>query len=791
MIKVFYGRIRFLVCAFFLLIVCINGANAKQFTVGVSFDDAKDPQFIQLLNLIEYELDTLSSEDLQLEVSQEHLIDGQSDLQQIAKNNKTLLSDNSVDMVLGLGVFSSNFPAKEILLSKPVLSPIVIDYQQQGFQQVDGKSIKNNLTFLTSFRSFVNEIKDFRELVNFSSLAIILDKNFRADSPLLQQLKEKVVDANDYAVEFVFYDGDTKKLAQQLSKGIDAVYVSPLSIPEAEIPALFEVINSLRLPSFAMPGKDYVKKGALLATVNNIDSRRLARRVALVIQQLALGVPATELSVLFVQDENLSINMQTAKKVGYSPEWNILNEAELIGLDADSDLKKLSLKDAIQIAEESNLELLHSQQKLGVLEQDISIARSNLYPNIKFDLGRIDVDQDHVSPYQYQHETKATVTISQVLYSDLAHAGVDIQKYLQEAEQSAVDTKRLDVIYQTASKYIEALYLKTLLNVKKENLKLTRSNLGLAKLRESVGYSRLSDVHRWENKLATDRKGFDETYSQYLQLQNKLNQILNLPQSEQYKFEELDNESSYFLIDSKQIFDYIETPNALTYYRNFSVQKGVANAYEIKQLESSLKSLQRLVVNKKRSLWVPEVALRGQVNEALSQSGDGGQLLVGKDDTSWNTALMISWNLAQGGAKFADLSKAELEYGRLLTEKVNAEKNIELNIRSSLHKLMASHLGIANSRKAFAAAKKNLNLVQDAYVKGAVSVLDLIDAQHVANISKEGVAGSKYEFLLDFIAYQRAIGRFFFLMPEEQQKQWLQQYITYKNDMAYKQERLN
>ena len=754
-----------------------------KFSVGVSLDDAQDLQFQQLLKIIEYELETLSSDELKLEISSQNILDGKKNLDQIAKNNQKLLADNSVDMILELGVFSSNFPAKLNKISKPVISPIVIDYQQQGFEQVDGKSTKENLAFLTSFRSFENEINDFKQRISFSSLAIILDKNFSTDTSLIQQFKQRVIDSNDFAVELVFYDGDINALIKKLSSGIDAVYVAPLSLSEASISAMFAAINSLRLPSFAMPGKAYVQQGALLATVNNIDYQRLARRIALMIQQLALEVPATELSVLFIQDENLTINMQTAKKVGYSPEWNILNEAELIGLDADSDLEKLGLIDAIKIAQESNLELAHSKQKLDVVEQDIRIARSNLYPKLKFDLSRIDVDQDHVSPYQYQHETKATLTISQILYSDLAHAGVDIQEYLQQAEQAAVEAKRLDVIYETASRYIEALHIKTLLNVKKENLKLTRSNLGLAKLRESVGFSRLSDVYRWENKLATDRKSFDETYAQYLQLQNKLNQILNLSQNVQYNFEEIDIDSCHFLIDGKQIFDFIETPKSLADYRNYSVENGVANAFEIKQLVSSLKSLQRLVVNKKRNLWIPEVAFRGQVNEALSQSGEGGQLLIGKDDTSWNTALMLSWNLSQGGAKFADLSRAELEYGRLLTEKVNAEKSIELNIRSSMHKLLASHLGIANSQKAFAAAEKNLNLVQDAYMKGAVSVLDLIDAQHVANISREGVTGTKYQFLLDFIAYQRAIGKFFFLMPQEEQKQWLQQYLTYKQEI--------
>lgn len=758
-----------------------SGCCDNEYVVGISADSLENIQLNQLLSLIKLELKTLSSDDLQLKIQQKYVLDGSNNLKTIAENNTILLNNNEVDMVLELGVLSSNHAVNIPSITKPILSPLVIDYRQQGFNQIDGKSTTDNLAFLTSFRSFVNDITDFKKLVNFSSLAIVLDNNFTGNKELLDRLRKQTEQFSEIAIEVILYSGDIKHLKKQLSSGIDAVYVTPLSVSQPELSQLFQAIKSLKLPSFAMPGKDYVQQGALLSTVNQIDYQRLARRIALVIQQMALGVPATDISVLFIQDQNLSINMHTAKHVGYSPDWNTINEAELIGLDIDSDYQYLGFIQAIETAEERNLELLHARQKLGVLDQEINIARSNLFPNVKFDLSRIDVDQDHVSPYQFQHETKASLTISQVLYSDLANAGVDIQKYLQQAEQAAVNASRLDVIYDSARRYIEALYIKTLVNVKKENLKLTRSNLGLARLRESVGYSRLSDVYRWENKLATDRKSFDETYAQYLQLLNKLNQILDQAQTSKYRFEELDISSSYFLVDEQQIFDYIKNPGLMENYENFSVQNGVKNAAEIKQLDMSLKSLERLVVNKKRNIWLPEVAFRGQVNEALSQSGDGGQLLLDKDDTSWNTALVISWNLFQGGAKVADLSKAELEYGRLLTEKINAQRAIELNIRSSVHKLIASYLGISNSRKANDAAQKNLNLVQDAYIKGAVSVLDLIDAQHVANISRESVAGSKYKFLLDLLAYQRAIGVFFFKMSKEQQQRWLEESLAFIN----------
>ena len=71
------------------------------------------------------------------------------------------------------------------------------------------------------------------------------------------------------------------------------------------------------------------------------------------------------------------------------------------------------------------------------------------------------------------------------------------------------------------------------------------------------------------------------------------------------------------------------------------------------------------------------------------------------------------------------------------------------------------------------AAGRSLELVTDAYQRGAASILDLLDAQNQALVAREGAATAVFDYLLDLMAVQRAVGRFDFFLTAEQHQQFL------------------
>ena len=65
--------------------------------------------------------------------------------------------------------------------------------------------------------------------------------------------------------------------------------------------------------------------------------------------------------------------------------------------------------------------------------------------------------------------------------------------------------------------------------------------------------------------------------------------------------------------------------------------------------------------------------------------------------------------------------------------------------------------GITLSEDAAIAAARNLELVEDAYGRGTVSIIELLDAQNAAILAEEGAANAVYDFLLDLMEVERAM----------------------------------
>jgi outer membrane protein TolC len=142
-------------------------------------------------------------------------------------------------------------------------------------------------------------------------------------------------------------------------------------------------------------------------------------------------------------------------------------------------------------------------------------------------------------------------------------------------------------------------------------------------------------------------------------------------------------------------------------------------------------------------------------------------------------ALNLSFPLFEGGSKFAVRQEAALELARLRLQRQAVADLIEQRVRSELHLLGAAYAGITQARLAAEAAGKSLNVVEDAYSRGVVSIVDLLDAQNAALVTDLAAANAVYDFLINLMAFERAAGRFAFFMSEQDQESLLQRVHDY------------
>ena len=128
----------------------------------------------------------------------------------------------------------------------------------------------------------------------------------------------------------------------------------------------------------------------------------------------------------------------------------------------------------------------------------------------------------------------------------------------------------------------------------------------------------------------------------------------------------------------------------------------------------------------------------------------------------------------QGGALRARRTRAQIELDELSLQTKAARQRVEQRVRSILHKTGASFAGI-DLRQAAEAAGRNLELVTDSYRQGAVSIITLLDAQNQALVA----ANSVFDYLVDLMGAQRAVGRFDYFRSEADRLAFIGQMDTF------------
>jgi outer membrane protein len=229
------------------------------------------------------------------------------------------------------------------------------------------------------------------------------------------------------------------------------------------------------------------------------------------------------------------------------------------------------------------------------------------------------------------------------------------------------------------------------------------------------------------------------------------------------------------MISEPRLLGYLGNPATFAVFRDFSVEEGVKASPEVQGIELQIASESRRSTAARRSFFLPSVALEGGLSSVLARGGAGAETPTvagipvsrGPDET-WSLQLKATLPLFTGFAQSARVARASSEIERLNTARQGAALGIAQQIRGALQLAAASWANIAQARLAAEAARKNLELVTDAYGRGAVNVITLLDAQQSALESNEAAANAVYDFLIDLMKAQRAMGELdFFNTPEE------------------------
>ncbi len=762
--------------------VCSQSAlSKKEIRIGILLD-AEKKETSGLIRRLESEITNLLKTKYTVKIEETDILRCKWSIDCIKRNYQKLVKDAHIDIVVGLGALNGAVLTRWTVYPKPVIVVGVID---PGLQKIpitpEKTSGVHNLTYLMMPQSLDADLDTFHRLYPYKRIALIEDRHLLEiipkDNRLANILAKKGVTLLQIAVDSI----DTA--VDDLVENVDAVLIGNLYRFENDDRAKFiEKVNARKLPTFAVMGAADLKLGALAATRPETDISKMFRRVALNIERILDGEDPAALPLTFDHQKNLYVNMETARRIGFSPSWDIIMEAELVNTMSQKSARVLGLRDAIREALSANKNLATQQEAYRSKKEEVTLSKTELFPQVGISAGGMVIDEKHAVGGQAEKTTSGTASLDQVIFSDRLLANVTIKKHELKASQYSLNQTELDTVQQAGVAYFDILKAMTNRRIRKDYLDLTNKNLDVARKRHSVGYSGAADVYRWESETASAKNSLIEAHAAVLTTKQRLNQLLFRPIDEELQIRDFILSDNLFNIYPEADFrKYLDNPASMKIFTDFLIMEAQATLPEIKEIDESIKANERALLSYKRKRYLPDVLLRSQADHSFSRSGAGSEIPL-PDKNSWQVGVNATWPIFQGGEIHTKVRQLRIDISRLGTQKADLVHSLELNLRNNALDIISKSFKITLLKQAAEAGAKSFDLVQDSYEKGLVSIVQLLDAQNAALTAELSAASAVYEYFSSYLNLERSIGRFIMLSPLEFHTDFFKRFMKYYNE---------
>lgn len=756
-----------------LLVACLSGlwrdslhaqemSGKPHFGVAVLYDGESERMADRQQKYVDELLTLVSGEfDVTIEVFR-----GDWTKESIEQAMHDAYESPAIDLLLVTGFVANQLVAAWGDHPKPTFLPTIVDTGLLPDASPVGTSGIPNLNYLGAYADFSSDLDILTKIAPYNVLALFVDQELASAIPEVRERAFEACEAKGIELMIITHDGNDHALMSRVPDSVDAVFVSGLPrMPAEDFDRLIGAINNADLPSYSFIGGSDVERGLLATNNEPRDISRQARINALNMQAVMLGERAGDQPVGSPNKPTLTINMATARQIGISPSFDIMLDATLLNQEQEVSGQAYGLVEISNEALARNQDLQAEQFGLYAGTEEIARSRSRLLPQFSAGLG---VTTRRQSPsvsagLLAEDTTDSSISVNQLIYSDAATASLTIQKELQRRREEDVREFRLDVIQAATTAYYRALNTRAQLAVEESNLNVTRKNRELARDRVRVGSSTAADIYRWDAEVARAQIRLFNAQAEVTKAWTSLTRILHRPLGDRFALKEATFDGP-FVITRREIDLLVRRPADYERFSEFMILRGLNQAPEIAQIDALLAAKRRELKSEQRSFWLPEFSIGGRYTNNLSQSGVGRGQLAGEGLDDWSVGVQATLPLFSGGLRKANVSRASFEERQLEALRFATVERVEAVIRDRLSDAQAAYVRIDLSAAAADALRKNFALVSDAYARGTVSIIDLLDAQDASLTADGARIDSQHQFLITIMALQRAIGGFDFML---------------------------
>lgn len=427
---------------------------------------------------------------------------------------------------------------------------------------------------------------------------------------------------------------------------------------------------------------------------------------------------------------------------------------------ASAQQRVLTLEECVRIAWGEQPQVAIAEKSWRLAEERVKSIRANLFPQIsagyqfrrylstrigfQIGVGQVQVQE----PVEFK---ETSLAISQLLF-DTFQTPLQIRQAKAQANASshAYERTKADIALQVAQQYLEVLRARALVRLQERVLERARKLLEAAEAGYKAGTVAKLDVLRAQ-----------------VQVRNAEVDLLAARNQERLAMLTLRN-----LMGVSDDFTFEIAEPTEERYEPPSLTECLAQAFrqrpEVKEAEWQRKSAEA-TKQLARINALPVVNISGSYNRYPATTRT--------TDKEWALNLIVSYPIFDGGRIRAELEQAKLQVEQADLNLKRTLDNIRLQVQQAYANWQNAVERLSAAQEAVKEASETARLTEEAYRAGAVSLIDVINAQVALAQAEAQEIQARYDLLRAVYALRHSLGeinRYFALKFSEKPSTYLQ-----------------
>ena len=307
-------------------------------------------------------------------------------------------------------------------------------------------------------------------------------------------------------------------------------------------------------------------------------------------------------------------------------------------------------------------------------------------------------------------------------------------KQMNEAARHQLDRTDQEIVFRVLTSYYEVLLAARQSEVADQSIKTAQSIIDRSQARFDSGLAVESDLLTAKVRMADRRQEAIRARNTLETARAELNTAMGMP-----------IDASFQAVEGSA-----EDALPIPMLRDLETQ-ALSNRPDLKRIACE-EAAQRHTVSMAKSSFGP------RVNAFGGWETDNPTFITGGGGNNWQAGFDIQFDIFQGGAKRAALSRERALEEKALANEQGVRDAVRLEVRRAFYDLQTSRQQIEVARAAIAQAQESLRINADRYESGLTTITGLLGAEDAARRSQADYWEAIYHFRISYASLELATG---------------------------------